>query len=126
MTSQLSAALHAAAAGIHPDEAATGLIIAACRNASPAHATPTGSSTIASPTSKPASSPPSPRPAGGPLMQVTFDMADAMELEQPLDFLAGWIKSDHDYLAPSLARYLGVEIKDLDEDCPGSLRLAGQ
>ena len=42
-------------------------------------------------------------------MQVTFDMADAMELEQPLDFLAGWIKSDHDYLAPSLARFLGVE-----------------
>jgi hypothetical protein len=51
-------------------------------------------------------------------MQVTPDMADAMELEQLLDFLAGWMKSDHDYLAPSLTRFLGVQAPDMD---PGSL-----
>ena len=42
-------------------------------------------------------------------MQVSLDMTDAMELEQLLGFLAGWTKSDRDYLAPSLARFLGVE-----------------
>ena len=42
-------------------------------------------------------------------MQVTLDMGDAMELEQLLEFLAGWMKADRDYLAPSLARYLGTE-----------------
>ena len=46
-------------------------------------------------------------------MHVTLDMADAMELEQLLDFLADWMKSDHDYLAPSLARFLGVEAVDM-------------
>jgi hypothetical protein len=49
-------------------------------------------------------------------MQVTLDMADAMELEQMLDFLADWMKSDHDYLAPSLARFLGVEDEDMGPD----------
>ncbi len=42
-------------------------------------------------------------------MQVTLDMSDAMELEQLLEFLAGWMKAEHDCLAPSLARYLGVD-----------------
>jgi hypothetical protein len=42
-------------------------------------------------------------------MQVSLDMSDAMELEQLLDFLAGWMRSDRDCLALSLARYLGVE-----------------
>jgi hypothetical protein len=42
-------------------------------------------------------------------MQVTLDMTDAMELEQLLDFLASWMKSEHDYLAPSLARFLGAD-----------------
>lgn len=42
-------------------------------------------------------------------MQVALDMADAMELEQLLDFLADWMKTDHDYLAPSLTRFLGIE-----------------
>ncbi|MGH3181483.1 MAG: hypothetical protein ACRDOE_06195 [Streptosporangiaceae bacterium] len=36
-------------------------------------------------------------------------MSDAMELEQLLGLLAGWMKFDRDYLALSLARYLGVE-----------------
>jgi hypothetical protein len=49
-------------------------------------------------------------------MQVTLDMTDAMELEQMLDFLARWMKSDHDYLAPSLARFLGVEVKSMGPD----------
>jgi AcrR family transcriptional regulator len=49
--------------------------------------------------------------SGGPLMQVTLDIADAMELEQLLDFLADWMKSDHDYLAPSLAQFLGVQFE---------------
>jgi hypothetical protein len=38
------------------------------------------------------------------MMQVTLDMADAMELEQLPGFLARWMKSDQDYLASSLAR----------------------
>ena len=44
-------------------------------------------------------------------MQVSLDMSDAMELEQLLELLADWMKSDCDYLAPSLARYLGVGIE---------------
>jgi hypothetical protein len=44
-------------------------------------------------------------------MQVTLDMSDAMELEQLLEFLAGWMKAEHDCLAPSLARYLGVDVE---------------
>lgn len=51
-------------------------------------------------------------------MHVTLNMDDAMEHEQLLDFLADWMKSDHDYLAPSLTRFLGVETADMD---PGSL-----
>ena len=51
-------------------------------------------------------------------MRVTLDMADAMELEQMLDFLADWMKADHDYLALSLTRFLGVQVPDMD---PGSL-----
>src|ERR1039457_6689290 len=46
-------------------------------------------------------------------MQVSLDMTDAMELEQLLGFLAGWMKSDRDYLAPSLPRFLGVEVAGL-------------
>jgi hypothetical protein len=51
-------------------------------------------------------------------MHVTLDMADAMELEQLLDFLAGWMKAEHACLAPSLARFLGTdrpgsEMKDM-------------
>jgi hypothetical protein len=45
-------------------------------------------------------------------MQVPLDMSDAMELEQLLDFLAGWMNSDRDCLALSLARHLGVEAED--------------
>jgi hypothetical protein len=51
-------------------------------------------------------------------MQVSMDMSDATELEQLLQFLAEWMEFDHDYLAPSLARYLCVEV----EGCgPGTL-----
>ena len=42
-------------------------------------------------------------------MHVTLDMADAMELEQLLDFLACWMKAEHACLAPSLARFLGTD-----------------
>ena len=41
-------------------------------------------------------------------MHVNLDMTDAMELEQLLDFLARWMKAEHDCLAPSLARFLGT------------------
>jgi hypothetical protein len=41
-------------------------------------------------------------------VHVNLDMADAMELEQLLDFLARWMKAEHDCLAPSLARFLGT------------------
>jgi hypothetical protein len=51
-------------------------------------------------------------------MQVSLDMSDAMELQLLLGFLAGWMKADRDYLALSLARYLGVDVKDC---CPDSL-----
>jgi hypothetical protein len=36
-------------------------------------------------------------------------MADAMELEQLLDFLTRWMRSEHDCLAPSLTRFLGTD-----------------
>jgi hypothetical protein len=49
-------------------------------------------------------------------VQVPLDMSDAMELEQLLGFLAAWMKFDHDYLAPSLARYLGVEVEGSGPD----------
>jgi hypothetical protein len=49
-------------------------------------------------------------------MRVTLDMADAMELEQLLDFIARWMKADHDYLAPSLARFLGIEVENEGPD----------
>jgi hypothetical protein len=39
-------------------------------------------------------------------------MTDAMELEQLLGFRTRWMKADRDYLAPSLARFLGVEVED--------------
>jgi hypothetical protein len=42
-------------------------------------------------------------------MHVNLDMTDAMELEQLLDFLARWMRSEHDCLAPSLARFLGTD-----------------
>jgi hypothetical protein len=38
-------------------------------------------------------------------MHVTLDMTDAMELEQLLDFLARWMKAEHD----RLARFLGTD-----------------
>lgn len=49
-------------------------------------------------------------------MKVTLDMTDAMELEQLLDFVARWMKFDHDYLAPSLARFLGIEVEGYGPD----------
>ena len=46
-------------------------------------------------------------------MQVSLEMSDAMELEQLLGFLASWMKSDRDCLAPSLARFPGVEAEGM-------------
>jgi hypothetical protein len=40
---------------------------------------------------------------------MPLDASDAIELAELLQFLAGWMNSDHDYLAPSLARYLGID-----------------
>jgi hypothetical protein len=42
-------------------------------------------------------------------VHVIIDMADAMELEQLLDFLACWMRAEHDALAPPLARFLGTD-----------------
>jgi hypothetical protein len=58
-------------------------------------------------------------------MQVTLDMADAMELEQLLDFTARWMKAEHEYLAPSMTRFLGIEVEgqgpdSLARDSPSS------
>ena len=53
-------------------------------------------------------------------MRVTLNMTDAMELEQLLGFLAGWMKADRGCLAPSLARYLAVDV-DVEGMGPESL-----
>jgi hypothetical protein len=53
-------------------------------------------------------------------MQVSLEMPDAMELEQLLEFLARWMKSDRDYLAPSLARFLGVEAEGCGPESLGA------
>jgi len=42
---------------------------------------------------------------------MPLDVSDAIELAEMLQFLDGWMKSDHDYLAPSLARYLGIDVE---------------
>jgi hypothetical protein len=52
-------------------------------------------------------------------VHVILDMTEAMELEQLLDFLADWMKSDQDHLAPSLARFLGIEDPEVNPALPG-------
>ncbi len=84
-----------------PSSASSPRTTAAWRKGSPEPATTTGSSTSASPTSKPTFSTPAPRSQQEATpMNVTLDMADAIELEQLLDFLADWMKSDHDFTSP--------------------------
>jgi len=51
----------------------------------------------------------SPKASKRPAVIVTLDMTDAMELEQLLDFLARWMKAEHDCLASSLSRFLGTD-----------------
>ena len=53
-------------------------------------------------------------------MHVNLDMTDAMELEQLLDFLARWMKAEHDCLAPSLARFLGTDHLGFEVEFEGS------
>jgi hypothetical protein len=38
---------------------------------------------------------------------ISLDMSDAMELAELLQFLGGWLESDHDNLAASLTRFVG-------------------
>lgn len=38
---------------------------------------------------------------------LPIDVADAIELAELLEFLGGWLESDHDNLAASLARFIG-------------------
>ncbi len=38
---------------------------------------------------------------------IPLDASDAMELAELLQFLGGWLESDHDNLAASLARFVG-------------------
>jgi hypothetical protein len=52
-------------------------------------------------------------------VHVTLNMTDAMELEQLLDFLACWMKSEHGCLAPSLARFLGTDHLGLEVKSTG-------
>ena len=40
-------------------------------------------------------------------MQVALDAGDAVELAELLQFLSGWLESDHDNLAASLTRIVG-------------------
>ena len=58
-------------------------------------------------------------------MHVNLDMTDAMELEQLLDFLARWMKAEHDCLAPSLARFLGTNRLGFEVKGAGPESLAG-
>lgn len=58
-------------------------------------------------------------------MHVTLDMTDAMELEQLLDFLARWMKAEHDCLTPSLARFLGTDRLGFEVKGTGPGSLAG-
>ena len=38
---------------------------------------------------------------------IALDAGDAVELAELLQFLGGWLESDHDNLAESLARFVG-------------------
>jgi hypothetical protein len=38
---------------------------------------------------------------------MPLDVGDAIELAELLQFLGGWLESDHDNLAGSLARFIG-------------------
>jgi len=38
---------------------------------------------------------------------MPLDVGDAVELAELLQFLSGWLESDHDNLAASLARFVG-------------------
>ena len=48
---------------------------------------------------------------------IALDAGDAVELAELLQFLSGWLESDHDNLAASLARFVGSPAYG-----PGSLR----
>ena len=48
---------------------------------------------------------------------MPIDTADAIELAELLQFLRDWLESDHENLAPSLARFAGSPAYG-----PGSLR----
>jgi hypothetical protein len=48
---------------------------------------------------------------------VPLDVGDAIELAELLQFLSGWLESDHDNLAASLARFIGSAAYG-----PGTLR----
>ena len=48
---------------------------------------------------------------------IALAAADAVELAELLQFLGGWLESDHDNLAASLARFAGSPAYG-----PGSLR----
>ena len=48
---------------------------------------------------------------------LPIDVADAIELAELLELLGGWLESDHDNLAASLARFIGSTAYG-----PGSLR----
>ena len=39
---------------------------------------------------------------------LPFDVGDAVELAELLEFLSGWLKSDRAVLTASLARFVGV------------------
>jgi hypothetical protein len=40
---------------------------------------------------------------------LPFDVGDAVELAEPLEFLSGWLESDRAVLTASLARFVGVQ-----------------
>jgi hypothetical protein len=67
-----------------------------------------------------------PEASGRPPAHVNLDMTDAMEPEQLLDFRTRWMGSEHDCLAPSLARFPGTGLLGFEVKGAGPESLAGE
>ncbi len=55
---------------------------------------------------------------------ISLDAADAIELAEMLQFLSGWLATDHALLGPSLTRFVGGNAYDLSQLCTDLDRFA--